>query len=466
MSDEKSVEGPRIYNLFPRLYGKITHWIDHLDHIKQMGFNWIYLNPLNDVGFSGSLYSIKNYFTMNPIFAQSEEDAITWASFREFTVQCHKLGIKVMIDLVINHTAIDMVEAHPTWYEKKWAVIDKKTSGIVMFYDEEDEPDITLYPKDSYDIKWQVANAYAINPEDATELQIWGDLAQLSFTSPDLSEIEQYFKRFLEFNLDLGVDGFRCDAAYQVPAHIWQLFISHVKKRNPTALFWAETLGATIEQYLEMEQAGMDYITTSVKWWDFTAPWALEQYNAYRQFAPSVSFPENHDTPRLAFETNGRKDIQVFRYLFSAFFSAGVMITSGYEFGFQKKTDVVKTHPDDWGPKLFDISSEIAQINTLKTHWRCLNEDGKIEQFDYDNKGIMLLRKSTLNNNQHMLLVFNKDWEHANHIYIPDLHYYLSFDRPIFQLSVAGAQMLVTDPSLNRPLTPNEFILYVQTKKK
>jgi hypothetical protein len=94
-----------------------------------------------------------------------------------------------------------------------------------------------------------------------------------------------------------------------------------------------------------------------------------------------------------------------------------------------------------------------------------LNEDGKIEQYDYDNKGIMLLRKSSLDDKQHMLLVYNKDWEHANHIYIPDLHYYLPFDSHIFQLSVAGAQIFVTDRSLNRPLTPNEFILYVQTKQ-
>ena len=116
-----------------------------------------------------------------------------------------------------------------------------------------------------------------------------------------------------------------------------------------------------------LEKAGMDFITTSSKWWDFTASWAVEQYNTYRQFAPSVSFPENHDTPRLSFETNGRKDIQVFRYLFSAFFSAGVMITSGYEFGFQKKTDVVTTQPDDWGPKIFDISSTLLFLTVLCT---------------------------------------------------------------------------------------------------
>ncbi len=457
-------EGPRIYNLFPRLFGPIVNWAQHLPHIKEMGFNWIYINPLNDVGFSGSLYSIKNYFTMNPIFAQSEDDQTTWASFRTLITECHKLGMKVMIDLVINHTAVDMVEEHPSWYEKKWAVIDKETKSIFMFYEEEEELDIDLYPEEKFDMKWQIANAYAINPDNATELQIWGDLAEISFTSPDLSEILDFFKRFLDLNLELGVDGFRCDAAYQVPASIWQIFISHVKTKYPKALFWAETLGATLAQYLEVEQAGMDYITTSSKWWDYTAPWCLEQYNEFRQFAPSVSFPENHDTLRLAFETKGRKDVQVFRYFFTAFFSAGVMITSGYEFGLRKKTDVVTTHPDDWGSKFFDISTEIAQINALKAQWRCLNEDGELKHFEYDNHGLLLLRKTSLAEDQHMFLIYNKDWEKSNYIYFPDIKYYLDLDSPIYQLTILGAKILVTEPSLSRSLIPNEHLLFVQGK--
>lgn len=458
-------EGPRIYNMFPRLFGPISMWSDHLGRIKDMGFNWIYVNPLTDVGFSGSLYSIKDYFTMNPIFAHSLEDQKTWASFRKFIELCHANGIKIMIDLVINHTAVDMVEDHPTWYEMKWVVIRKQTKEIVMFYDEDEKPSVTKYPKEEYDIIWQVANAYAVNPDNTDELQIWGDLAEIDFNSLNYPEIESYFFQFLDLNLEMGVDGFRCDAAYQVPALIWQKIIAHVKNQNPNAVFWAETLGATMDQFSDIENSGMDFITTSVKWWDFTAPWCLEQYNTFRKFSPSVSFPENHDTPRFALETGGRKDIQIFRYLFSAFFSAGVMITSGYEFGFQKKTDVVTTSPEDWGPKKFDISADIARINELKSQWQCLNEDGPMEQFEYNNQGILLLQKSSIGENQKCFLIYNKDWEKSNQIYIPDLKYYLDFATPIHQLTILGAKMLVTEPILNRSLGPNEYLLYVQNKE-
>ena len=53
MSKEKN--GMRIYNLFPRLTGTIDRWISHLERLKEMNFNWVYVNPLNFTGFSGSL---------------------------------------------------------------------------------------------------------------------------------------------------------------------------------------------------------------------------------------------------------------------------------------------------------------------------------------------------------------------------------------------------------------------------
>ena len=40
------MEGPRIYNLFPLAAGPVTRWIEHLDPIVRLGFNWIYLNPI------------------------------------------------------------------------------------------------------------------------------------------------------------------------------------------------------------------------------------------------------------------------------------------------------------------------------------------------------------------------------------------------------------------------------------
>ena len=98
---------PRIYNLFPRLLGSIDNWDKHLKRVLKMEFDWVFVNPVNYSGFSGSLYSIKDYFKLNPLFALDESDEISWGSLKTFITKCHAYGLKFMIDLVFNHTAID-----------------------------------------------------------------------------------------------------------------------------------------------------------------------------------------------------------------------------------------------------------------------------------------------------------------------------------------------------------------------
>ena len=51
---------PLIYNLFPRLVGPTTRWPEHAARAAAMGFDWLYLNPWQYPGFSGSLYAIKD----------------------------------------------------------------------------------------------------------------------------------------------------------------------------------------------------------------------------------------------------------------------------------------------------------------------------------------------------------------------------------------------------------------------
>ena len=62
---------PIIYNLFPRLAGTFDNWSEHTDRAAEMGFNWVFINSIHYPGLSGSLYSIKDYYRINPDFAPS-----------------------------------------------------------------------------------------------------------------------------------------------------------------------------------------------------------------------------------------------------------------------------------------------------------------------------------------------------------------------------------------------------------
>ena len=116
-------------------------------------------------------------------------------------------------------------------------------------------------------------------------------------------------------------------------------------------VFCAENLGAPKEAVLALAGAGFDYLFNSVKWWDFESPWLLEQYEDFRHIAPSIGFPESHDTDRLVSEllAAGIPEAQIeprYRqaYAFAAAYSTGVMMPMGFEYGWSRRLDVV-SHP-------------------------------------------------------------------------------------------------------------------------
>jgi len=76
MSDPDFMTHPRIYNLFPRLVGDLQRWLPHVRRASDMGFNWIYINPIHLCGFSGSCYAIKDLDRVDPLLLpQDHPDA-------------------------------------------------------------------------------------------------------------------------------------------------------------------------------------------------------------------------------------------------------------------------------------------------------------------------------------------------------------------------------------------------------
>ena len=78
-----SVRPPLIYNLFQRLVGPTTRWAEHARRAREMEFDWLYLNPWQYPGFSGSLYSIKDFRRLNPMFLPDGADpSYLWVTVR------------------------------------------------------------------------------------------------------------------------------------------------------------------------------------------------------------------------------------------------------------------------------------------------------------------------------------------------------------------------------------------------
>ncbi len=378
-------EGLRIYNLFPTLAGTVRQWREHLPRIAAMQFNAVYVNPFHYPGFSGSLYAVKDYYRLNPRFRDGEpkdDDAL----LQGFTEAARKRGLRVIMDLVVNHTSKDseLVSSFPHWFAR--------------------------------DARGDVVSPHATDPADPTQRTVWGDLAELDYRPPQQRQILNYFQELVGHYIELGFGGFRCDAAYKVPAEVWRGLIGHAKAADPGIMFCAENLGAPKEAVLALAGAGFDYLFNSVKWWDFESPWLLEQYDEFRRIAPSIGFPESHDTDRLVNElvAAGIPEPQIeprYRqaYAFAAAYSTGVMMPMGFEYGWSRRLDVVNTRVGEPEPKRFDLSDFIAEVNAMKGSVPALNEEGPQRLLSDPDDALLILERRTERGDERAYVLVNTD---------------------------------------------------------
>ena len=167
-----------------------------LGELRELGVNVIWLMPIHPTGEKlkpgpdGSPYAVRDYYQVDSRLG-SKKDLV------ELVHTAHELGLKVILDLVPNHTAWDAV-----WMK---------------------DPD--LYRKDS--------EGKVMHPQPA-----WKDVAALDYTQPKtrqaMIEVMQYWLR------EAKVDGFRCDAACFVPVEFWEEAREALDRTHPGALLLAE----------------------------------------------------------------------------------------------------------------------------------------------------------------------------------------------------------------------------------
>ena len=391
-------EGLRIYNLFPTLAGSIADWTAELPRIAAMGFNAIYVNPFHYPGFSGSLYAVKDYYKLNPRFrgtARGPDDDL----LRGFTKAASGHGLRVIMDLVVNHTAKDseLAARRPQWFAR--------------------------------DATGEIRSPFAIDPDDPDRKTVWGDLAELDYRPPQRDEIVAYFEELVRHYIGLGFRGFRCDAAYKVPSQVWRRLIDAAGSCDPDIVFCAENLGASEEEVLALAGAGFDYLFNSLKWWDFESPWLLDQYEKFRHIAPSIAFPETHDTERLVTEllAAGFPEDQIearYRqaYALAAAFSTGVMMPMGFEFGWSRRIAVVPNgQEDEKEPQRFDLQSFIAAVNRMKASVPALNEEGPQRRLSPPDDPLLVLLRQTEDGADRALILVNTQEREAREVVLPGL---------------------------------------------
>jgi len=193
-----------IYQIYPRSFqdsdgdgvGDLRGIIDRLDYLQGLGVDAIWLSPIYDSPNDDNGYDIRNYQEIMAEFG-------TMYDFDTLLASLHKRGMKLIMDLVVNHTS----DEHP-WFQKALAG-DKKYQDYYIFRDGADPEHPDTVPPNNW-TSFFSGPAWNYYPE----LGKWG-LHLFSKKQMDLNwdnpEVRQEVVDMINWWLDKGVDGFRLD---------------------------------------------------------------------------------------------------------------------------------------------------------------------------------------------------------------------------------------------------------------
>jgi maltose alpha-D-glucosyltransferase/alpha-amylase len=175
--------------------GDFPGLISRLDYLSDLGINAIWLLPFYPSPMRDGGYDIADYTSVNPVFGSLDD-------FHQLLDEAHRRGIRVITELVINHTSKD----HP-WFER--ARRSPPGSRYRDYYVWSDTPDrytdARIIFKDFETSNWSwdpVAKAYYWH-------RFYSHQPDLNFDNP---EVHEAILKVCDFWFDLGVDGMRLDA--------------------------------------------------------------------------------------------------------------------------------------------------------------------------------------------------------------------------------------------------------------
>jgi maltose alpha-D-glucosyltransferase / alpha-amylase len=167
---------------------------DKLDYLQWLGIDCIWLLPMYASPLRDGGYDIADFFAIHPDYGTVED-------FRIFVEAAHQRGIRVIADLVMNHTSSD----HPWFQESRSGPDSPKRDWYVWSDDDTRYPEARVIFVDSEPSNWTwdpVAGQYYWH-------RFFSHQPDLNFDNP---EVQEAMLNVLRFWLDLGIDGFRLDA--------------------------------------------------------------------------------------------------------------------------------------------------------------------------------------------------------------------------------------------------------------
>lgn len=201
MSENEWWRGGVFYQIYPRSYkdnngdgiGDLKGITEKLDYIAALGIDAIWLSPFFKSPMKDYGYDVSDYCDVDPLFGTLDD-------FRVLLTKAHKLGLKIIVDIILNHTSED----HP-WFKESCQSRDNPKADWYVWADP--KPDGTP-PNNWLSIFGGSAWQFNVFRGQYYLHNFLKEQPDLNYHNPAV--VEEMLKQ-CRFWLDFGVDGFRLD---------------------------------------------------------------------------------------------------------------------------------------------------------------------------------------------------------------------------------------------------------------
>ena len=343
LNTDPKLQNQVIYSIYVRAHtpeGSFRAIVPDLDRIRDLGTDIIWFMPIHPIGVEGKKgslgcpYANRDYRTVNPAYGTMED-------FRVLVDEIHRRGMRVMIDVVYNHTSPDstLFHEHPEFFYRL--------------------PD----------------------GRPGNKAGDWADVIDLDYSVPALWDYQ-----IESLCMWAGiVDGFRCDVASLVPLDFWKKARAEVAKVNPGCIWLAESVHAL---FANRVRAMGFHASRDTELFDaFDMEYDYDIWEGYERFVngrgplsgylellniQQAMYPdnynkmrclENHDQPRIASQISDPLALENFTAMLY-FLKGATLLYAGQEFACTHRPSLFEQEvfPRDKGWDLSPLLRKLAEI--------------------------------------------------------------------------------------------------------
>ena len=341
---------------------------NQLPRLKEMGIDILWLMPVNPIGIknhkgkSGSYYSVRDYSAINPDYGNMDD-------FKSLVNEVHKLGMKIIIDWVPNHSSWDneLTRTHPEYY------LHDSVGNFQSAFD-------------------------------------WTDVIRFNYNNPGL---RRYMTETMAWwYKETGIDGFRCDVAHMVPEDFWNQLRASLDSIKPIFM-----LAESDQPFLHKKAYDASYdwkffhIMNEIAKGKMSAREVSRHFNWVDSTYPGDSyllqFTSNHDEnswngTELERMGEGAKTFAVL----CATLPDMLLIYNGQESAFNKRLQFFQKDTIDWGTYAYKDFYKTL-INLKKENKAIWNGNGGRPQWIGTNKDSSVVAYARISEQNQVIVIAN-----------------------------------------------------------